>query len=90
MKPAEQIRVELLNALIRLGRLRPEWRLGQTLANLAMTAGRMDAGGMWDLEDEETLGAAESLIVDYSQLEPMAAAPIADAGGIEASKLAGK
>jgi hypothetical protein len=37
MKPAAQIRIELLAALSRLGQLRPEWRLCQTLANLAMT-----------------------------------------------------
>lgn len=42
----ENTRTELLDALAELGRLRPEWRLGQMLANLAMTAGRMDAGGV--------------------------------------------
>ena len=75
MRSPEQIRPELLAALSQLGRLRPEWRLGQTLANLAMTAGRMGPGGVWDLEDEEALAAARSLIEQYSELAPEAAAP---------------
>lgn len=67
---ATETRSELLAALSQLGRLRPEWRLGQTLANLAMTAGRLDPGGVWDLEDEEALAAAKTLIDQYSELEP--------------------
>ena len=66
MTSAEQTRVELLAALTQLGRIRPEWRMGQTLANLAMTAGRLDAGGVWDLEDEEALAAARTLIEQYA------------------------
>jgi hypothetical protein len=46
MRPTEQVRLELFVTLSQLSRLRPEWRSGQTLANLAMTAGRMDAGGV--------------------------------------------
>lgn len=62
MNPSAGTRIELLETLAELSRLRPEWRLGQTLANLAMTAGRMDAGGVWDLEDHEALAAAKELI----------------------------
>ncbi|MBI3821568.1 MAG: hypothetical protein HY289_02700 [Planctomycetes bacterium] len=69
MTTTETTRVELLAALSHLSRLRPEWRLGQTLANLAMTAGRLDAGGVWDLEDDEALAAAKTLIEQYSDLE---------------------
>ena len=68
MRPTEQIRIDLLAALSRLGQLRPEWRLGQTVANLAMTAGRLDSGGVWDLEDEEALAAARTLIRQYSDI----------------------
>ncbi|HYV36068.1 MAG TPA: hypothetical protein VE988_10220 [Gemmataceae bacterium] len=64
MNPAEKTRQELLTALAQLSRLRPEWRLGQTLANLATTAGRLDAGSVWDLEDEEALEAAKTLIAE--------------------------
>ena len=62
MTDREQTRAELLAALAELGRARPDWRLGQTLANLAMTAGRLDAGGVWDLEDAEALTAARELL----------------------------
>ena len=40
------LRVELLTVISQFSRLLPERRLGQTLANLAATVGRMDAGGM--------------------------------------------
>ena len=75
MKPTKQIRTELLAALSRLGELRPDWRLGQTLANLAMTAGRLDSGGVWDLEDEEALAAARALIGQYSDIGAAEAEP---------------
>jgi hypothetical protein len=58
----EETRSELLGALAELGRLHPNWRLGQTLSNLAMAAGRLDAGGVWDLEDGEALAAARVLL----------------------------
>ena len=50
-------------------RAEPDWRLGQTVANLAMTAGRLDAGGVWDLEDEEALAAVRVLLSQYAQGE---------------------
>ena len=58
----EETRAELLEALGELGRAHPNWRLGQALSNLAMAAGRLDAGGVWDLEDEEALEAARRLL----------------------------
>jgi hypothetical protein len=69
MRTTGQIRAELLAALSKLSELCPEWRLGQTLANLAMTAGRLDPGGVWDLEDEEALAAAVTLIEQYCEVE---------------------
>lgn len=69
----EQTRAELLTALGELSRVRPEWRLGQTLANVAMTAGRLDAGGVWDLEDEEALAATHVLLNQYLQEERVSA-----------------
>lgn len=62
----EQTRTELLVALTELSRARPEWRLGQMIANIAMTAGRNDAGGVWDLEDDEAIAAIRTLLQDYS------------------------
>jgi hypothetical protein len=70
MKSCQKIRSELLDVLSELSRVRPQWRLGQTLANLATTAGRMDSGGVWDLEDEEALEAARTLIQQYSERKP--------------------
>jgi hypothetical protein len=73
MRPSEQIRAELMAALSELSHIRPEWRLGQTLANLATTAGRLDPGAVWDLEDEEALAAARTLIRQYSEGESIVA-----------------
>ena len=66
-----------------LSRIRPEWRVGQLIANLAMTAGRLDSGGVWDLEDVEALVAAKPLIEPHSDVEPEVAEPAAapDCGG---------
>lgn len=65
MTTSLQSRVELLAALEELGRLQPAWRLGQMLANVATTAGRLDAGGVWDLEDHEALLAVRKLLSQY-------------------------
>jgi hypothetical protein len=81
MKSSEQTRVDLLAALAELSRIRPDWRLGQTFANLAMTAGRLDAGGVWDLEDEEASQAAKTLIDQHSQAQRAAAKELVSAVG---------
>ena len=69
MRSSEQTRLDLLAALAQLSRMRPEWRLGQTMANLAMTAGRLESSGVWDLEDEEALAAAKTLTDQHSEVE---------------------
>lgn len=69
MQSSEQTRADLLVALAELSRIRPDWRLGQTFANLVMTAVRLDAGGVWDLEDEEALEAAKTLLDQHSQAQ---------------------
>jgi len=81
MNSAEQTRHELLDALCQLSRIRPQWRLGQTVANLAMTAGRLDAGGVWDLEDAEALSAARALIEQYIRIDSQVAKPAAASAG---------
>lgn len=83
MNASQQTRLELLAALAELARIRPQWRLGQTMANLAMTAGRLDSGGVWDLEDMEALAAAKSLIEQHAEGKPEVAEPAAapDRGG---------
>ena len=67
MMTAEETRTELLDALAELGRVHPNWRLGRTLSNLAMAAGRLDAGAVWDLEDDEVLEAARQLLKNRSE-----------------------
>jgi hypothetical protein len=64
---SESTRAELLIALNELGALFPDWRLGQTLANLAMAAGHPESGAVWELEDSEALTAARRLIERNSQ-----------------------
>jgi hypothetical protein len=85
MNTSEQTRLDLLAALAELGRIRPEWRLGQTMANLAMTAGRLESSGVWDLEDEEALAAASTLIEQHSEVEAGVAEPATapDSGSIK-------
>ena len=70
MKSSSETRSELLKALAELSRIRPEWRLSQTLANLATTAGRTDPGGVWDLEDDEALAAARTLSQQHDHDSP--------------------
>jgi hypothetical protein len=60
-------RAELLKAIADLGDLHSEWRLGQLLCNLAMFAGRIDAGGVWDLEDSEALAAAQRTLRSHRE-----------------------
>jgi hypothetical protein len=76
MKASEAKSDDLIAVLSQLRQMRPEWRLGQTIANLAMTAGRLDAGAVWDLEDDEALAAAKKLIQQFSRDERGVAAPV--------------
>ena len=69
--------MELLASLAELSRMRPEWQLGQLIANLAMTAGRLDSGGVWDLKVADALEAAGTLIEQHSEAKPEVAEPAA-------------
>ncbi len=53
---------ELIEAIIELRVLFPDWRMGQLVANLVTAAGGTDAGAIWDVEDEQLLEAARRLI----------------------------
>ncbi|HLN32492.1 MAG TPA: hypothetical protein VK395_32490 [Gemmataceae bacterium] len=53
---------ELIGAFCELRALFPDWRMGQLIANLVTAAGGMDAGAIWDMEDEQLLAAARRLI----------------------------
>ena len=53
---------ELIDALSQLRALFPDWRMGQLIANLVTAAGGVDAGAIWDIEDEQLLTAARRLL----------------------------
>lgn len=55
-------RTRLLQSLAQLSGVYPQWRLGQMIDNVAMAAGRTDAGSVWDLEDEEALAAIQRML----------------------------
>jgi hypothetical protein len=55
-------RQELLEAIAELGNRFPNWRLGQLVANLATSAGKLESSAIWDLEDEAALMAARRLL----------------------------
>lgn len=59
-------RADLRKALAELSELHPEWRLGQMLADGAMSAARTQAGASWDLEDDDALVAARRLCSDVN------------------------
>ncbi|HVA45219.1 MAG: hypothetical protein B7Z73_19855 [Planctomycetia bacterium 21-64-5] len=75
MNGCVSLRRELLAAVEEISLIRPDWRLGQLVANLATTAGRLDAGAVWELDDTEALAAAKVLI---EQHRSAAAAEIAE------------
>ncbi len=63
----EPTRQEILTSLARLSELAPDMRFGQVIANLAfMAAGPWDQT-LWDLEDEQLVGAIRKMESDLSQ-----------------------
>ena len=63
----ESNRQEILTRLARLSELVPDIRFGQLIANLAfMAAGPWDRT-LWDLEDEQMVGAIRQMETDLSQ-----------------------
>lgn len=62
-------RQEILSRLVRLSELAPDLRFGQMLANLTfMAAGPWDEH-LWDIEDEQLLGAMQQLEADLGRRE---------------------
>jgi hypothetical protein len=52
----------LVQALLDLRAIFPEWRFGQMVANLLTAAGCEQVESIWDVEDEQLLAAAQRLI----------------------------
>jgi hypothetical protein len=66
-------REELLRLLAELSEADPELRLGQFIANLATLALGAKPEAVWDVEDEELLGAAKRLLEHYRARQAKAA-----------------
>lgn len=63
----EPTRQEILTRLARLSELAPDMRFGQLIANLAFMASGPWDQTLWDLEDEQLLGAIGQLESDLSR-----------------------
>ncbi|HJT31988.1 MAG TPA: hypothetical protein VJ783_08025 [Pirellulales bacterium] len=66
-----QRRAEIIAALSELCERYPHWRLGQLVANVADWADR----GVWDVEDEQLLEAAQRHLEHLSQRDAELATP---------------
>jgi hypothetical protein len=60
-------RREILRLLGPLSELAPDIRFGQLICNLALLAGRADAGGVWEVEDEELVAAIRKFTEDLQR-----------------------
>ena len=69
---------ELIDSLAELRRALPSMRLGQLIANMATVARGTVAGAVWDMEDDELLGAIRWQL---QQLSSRAIADGAEPGG---------
>lgn len=63
----EPTRQEILTRLGRLSELAPDLRFGQLIANLAFLAAGPWDRSLWDLEDDQLIGAIRQMESDLSQ-----------------------
>ena len=73
----EPTRQEILDRLAHLSELAPDLRFGQLIANLTLLAVGPFDQHLWDLEDEQLLGAIRQLEGDLSLREVEHAAEVA-------------
>jgi hypothetical protein len=73
MSPRHATPDALIQAISQLRRVFPEWRLGQLVANLVTAAGCTEIESIWDVEDEQLLGAAQRLIANNQPRESLRA-----------------
>ena len=66
-------RQELLSVLAELSVACPEMRFGQLIANLSTLAKGLTAEGLWDVEDEELLGAAREQLAYFTDTRSVVA-----------------
>jgi hypothetical protein len=62
---------DLLQAVVHLRQLFPEWRFGQLMANLTTAAGCPEVDAIWDVEDDRLLVAAQRIIARNRNRQPM-------------------
>jgi hypothetical protein len=60
-------RREILRLLEPLSELAEDMRFGQLVCNLVTLAGKMDAGAIWDIEDEELIPAIRKFTEDLKR-----------------------
>ncbi len=60
----------LVEAVSQLRALFPEWRFGQLIANLTTAAGCQELEGIWGIEDDQLLVAAQRLIARNADRQP--------------------
>jgi hypothetical protein len=60
------VRQEILRELERLSELAPDVRFGQLVANLTFLAAGPWEEALWDLEDDQLLGAIRQHVADLS------------------------
>ena len=60
-------RQEILSRLVRISELDPNTRFGQLVANLTWMAEGPPDKSIWDVEDEQLLGAVRQLEADLSR-----------------------
>lgn len=63
----DSTRQEILRELERLSELAPDVRFGQLIANLAFLAAGPWDETLWDLKDEQLLGAIKQHVADLTQ-----------------------
>lgn len=63
----DPVRKEILQKLERVSELAPELRFGQLSANLAFLAAGPWNETLWDLEDDQLLGALKQHLADLSR-----------------------
>ena len=59
---SQSVTDDLMDAVVELRVLFPEWRLGQTLVYLVTAVGGANAGDIWEMEDDRLLEAARRLV----------------------------
>lgn len=71
----DPIRQEILHKLTRLSELAPDLRFGQLIANLAFRAAGPWDQTLWDLEDDQLLGAIRQELTDLTERQHGTAEP---------------